>query len=355
MYGDFQGSFISTGLDVFIQSTSGIDWIEVLNDTNVAAGAGANRKFKFTHQKPMPVANTYVEGYSAGAVLVPTIDTTNMFRYVDTTEDLLLPPVDIEEIDNSPNNHPRVHAVVAGDVANLVAGQTIVRLYFQTDAAAPPLLARQLIGIDFTVGVVDVGAGTFELLNALPIVATNNPIVSYYRVVVYQSIFAPRNSVVTNVIPDIAQPMYTRVYTAVTQNWKVGQQIRFRFTGKVRPNIVAANAYNQPTLQNVTANIIEADLTDANGAKYFLTDVDTSLLPAFQFPETAFSPFTPMQVTPVGLDLAVALNAIPQASALNAAVMNTAQKGILLSGGANRPGGAAGDRVFWRYSKSWNL
>ena len=341
MYGDFQGSFVSTGLDVFIPSTSGIDWIYVFNRTNAAAGAGANRKVEFTYQKPMPTNETLVGGYSAGAVWVASIDTTNMFQYVDTSLDVLLPPVVVSEIDNTAP-HPIVHAA---SVAGLVAGQTVVRLYFQTDAAAPPLLARQLIGIDFTVGAI--GVGTFELLNALPIVGTNNPIVSSYRVVVNQSIFAPRNSVVTN----ITQEAQAKVYTAVSSTYKIGQQVRFRYTGKVRPT---ATAYTLAALENVTANVIATGV-DGDGAVFFRTDVDTSLLPAFVFPLTAEYPFTPLQVTPVGLDLAVALNAIPQASALNAAIVNTAQKGILLSGGANRPGGAAGNVVYWRYGKSWNL
>lgn len=341
MYGDFQGSFTSTGLDVFIPTTSGIDWIEVVNRSNQAAGAGANRKVEFTYQKPMPVTETLVGGYSAGAVWVPTVDTTSMFSYVDTSEDVLLAPVVVSQISNAAP-HP---IVTAASVAGLVAGQTVVRIYFQTDAAAPPLLARQLIGIDFTVGAI---AGlTFELLNALPIIGTSNPIVSSYRVVVNQSIFAPRNNVVTR----ITQEAQAKVYTAVSSTYKVGQQVRFRYTGKVRP---AATAYTMAALENVTANVIATGV-DGDGAVFFRTDVDTSLMPAFLFPLTAEYPFTPLQVTPVGLDLVTALNAVPQASALNAAIVNTAQKGILLSGGANRPGGAAGNVVYWKYGKSWNL
>jgi hypothetical protein len=138
------------------------------------------------------------------------------------------------------------------------------------------------------------------------------------------------------------------VTLSVTQNYTVGQEIRF-----IIPTVTAA-AFGMTELNGVEATIIAIGDTDSDGATNTIrVAVDVSGFTAFAYPVTADPRTTPAQVVPIGENTAVALQY--GQNILADATVNTAYIGILLQAGVTSPAGSEGDVIYWVAGKSFSV
>jgi len=331
-----QGQFTSTGAATFIPLRSGVDWMEVINMTEAAA-ANASHGVSYDWQLGMANNDGLVTLRNAAATEV-NIDTSaglavDGFQLLDTSVQTTGANRAVTNISGA-----AIPVVSAANTTGLIANETIVRMYFQTTAGAG-LLANQLAGIDFTVGVVNAGAD-FQLQNMAQIVGTDAVIASNYRVIPFNPIFYPRRRVISK----ITQAVQAVVTTTVNHGYIPGQQIRFSNVRQVR---AGAAAYGMVEIDGLVGNIVDTT------ASTFTVDIDTTGFTAFVFPLTANYPFTPALAIPVGEDTATALDL--GEDILSDATINTAEIGMLLGAGITSPAGTVGQSIFWKAGKSFNV
>ena len=326
--GTYQGNFISTGADQFIPLPSGVDWMQVYNQT-VIANVGANLGAQFYWQRGMPVSRgiVYIKTAATNAMDPELIVAGDGFIYYDTSVNTLGALTATTAISNA---LPPVVASAGTDVAN----GDIVRLY-------SPIGALQLGGIDFTVGAVNSGV-SFTLANMAAI--ANAPAAGNYRRIPFNPYFYPSSRYITKVASVGAAALVT---LSVTHNYVVGQAVRF-----VVPTVTAV-AFGMTQLDGLQGTILAVGVTDGTSTNTIVVDIDVSGFTAFAWPLTANPRCTPPQVIPVGDNTAVSL--IAGADILSDATINTAQTGMLLKPGLLSPAGTAADGIFWVAGKSVNV
>jgi hypothetical protein len=338
-----QGFFTSTGADVFIPLRSGVSWMKVYNYTIYGAQT-ADNGVNYYWQLGMNNGDAIIELFN-GAGTAITGDTAAIlgvpgFTFVDTSVATVSAPVAFTMVSNAT---PPV--VSTADTSGLIAGQSIVRMYFQNGTGP---FAQQLAGIDFTVGTV-INNTSFTLQNMSGIAATSGAVGGTFSILHNVRYWYPSN----RIIASITQANNAVVTTTVNHNYQVGQQVRFSNVNQVRPGSVA---YGMTQINGLTGNII------ATTATTFTVDINTTGFNAFAFPVTANVPFTPAEVIPVGEDTATALaQPAPGVNLLSDATTNTAQIGMLLGGAATvggitaGPAGSNGDVMFWTAGNSFNV
>jgi hypothetical protein len=210
---------------------------------------------------------------------------------------------------------------------DLVAGN-MVRLFNVVGA-------KQLGGIDFTVGYNTLTSGTFSLDYMSTIVAGTT---GSWMKVDYDPIFYPRRRTITK----ITRATQAVVTLSVTHGYKVGQLVR----------MVVPAEYGMTQMNGLQATIVAVNTTTTSGNTITL-NVDSSAFTAFAFPLTAVNPFSPAEVVPMGEDTAAANSA--GVNSLNDATLNTAQIGMILQGGADAPGGAASDVLYWTAGSAFSV
>lgn len=311
-----QGFFTSNGGSATLNIRSGIDWVEIINFTQLAAN-NADTGYKFEWQLGMPngIGVEYQSNGAATAVnIIPTA--INNFVLVDTSANPNGPAIAVAASTNATRPVFTVASIAGladGDVVRIinVAGQL------------------NLSGYDFTVDAV--GGGTFRIANTLANAPGAVGGAGFYRKIKYDPIFYPRR----RSIVDISQAVQAVVTTSVDHGYTVGQELRMHVPA----------AFGMIEMDGLAVDVV------AVTPSTFTINVDSTAFTAFQFPLAAAIPFTPAVVAPLGEE-ANAFNSDP--NLLNDATVNTAFIGLQLAAGIDSPAGQVNDLIFWKVGKSFN-
>ena len=323
-----QGSFTqgATAVPQTIQLRSDVDWMKVYNYTQFANAVGAGQGIEYYWQRGMAQGTglawnkeATIEA-SVGTVLAAPTGFTLVDSSVQTPAALNNGSTGITAISNAT---PPV--VTVGSTAGMSAG-TIVRLYNVTNA-------QQVGGIDFTVGINTLTGTTFDLSYAPTLGATIGAAGSF-RVIPFNPIFYPRNRVITKVTTGTT----TTITFSVTHGYTVGQQLRFN----------VPSGWGMVELNELDGTVLSINTTTNS----ITVDIDSSSFTAFTFLTNLLYPITPAQAVPFGEDTPYALS--QGVDILGGATINTAYIGMYLPAGANSPGGAANDLVYWVAGKSFS-
>jgi hypothetical protein len=320
-----QGRFTSTGANKTIQLRSDVDWMAVYNVTQGAASQTTALGVKYYWQRGFPSAAAWItyKSNAANAANLEGYVTSNGFTLVDSS--LQTPGVlnaTITAVSNA-----AIPVVSNSGTNGLVAGD-VVRIIDVTGA-------KQLGGIDFTVGYNTLTSGTFSLDYMAQIVAGTT---GSWRKISFNPIFYPRRRVITS----ITQASSAVVKLSVTHGYKVGQAVRFR---------VPAD-FGMVEMDGLLGTITAINTTTTSG-NTITVDIDSSAFTAFAWPTTSNVAFTPAEVIPVGEDTAEALSAA--VDILSDATNNESYIGMVLTGGESNPGGAASDVLYWVAGKSFSV
>lgn len=325
-----QGSFTATGSNVGISLRSGVDWMKVYNLTIAAASQTTAVAVEHYWQRGFPAGAklSYFKSNAANAANLTQYIASNGFTYYDsslqTTSTLhsTADGIGITAISNA-----AIPVVTNTGINGLVAGN-VVRLINVAGA-------QQLGGIDFTVGYNNGGPTdtTFTLDYMSQIVAGTT---GSWRKIDFNPIFYPRRRTITK----ITKASQAVVTMSVTHGYTVGQQVRF----------VVPAAFGMTEMNGLLGTITAIDTTTTTG-NTITVDIDSSSFTTFAFPLTADVPFTPAEVIPVGEDTSYALAA--GVDILSDATENLATTGMILAGGANNPGGALNNVIYWVAGKSF--
>ena len=313
-----QGSFISNGQPQTIQVRSGVDWIDVYNYTQIAAGA-ASTGYHFYWQLGMPQGNGLVYESNAGstATNINLIVPGNGFTIVDSSLNVPGPKIAITGTTNI------VTPIVStGNTAGLSTG-SVVRL---SGVAAVP----NIMGIDFTISNV-IANTSFQLSNAL----ANTPGfvggAGFYQVIPFNPLFYPTKRYIVN-ISNATQAVVT---TSVNHGYVVGQSVRL---------------YVPPQFGMTQANGLLVNI-NAVAASFFSVNLDTTAFTPFVYPGAGAVPFTPASVIPVGEET----DALSNPNLLDDATVNTGYIGVVLGAGILAPAGQNNDVIYWKAGKSFNV
>lgn len=312
-----QGQFTSTGANVTLNIRSGVDWIEIINFTQIAANAAATG-YQFQWQLGMP-NGIGIEAQSNGAANAVNLIATaaNSFVLVDTSSNPNGAAIAVTAVTNV------VRPIVStGNTAGLSAGD-VVRLI---NIANLPNLS----GYDFTIDTI-VANTSFRIANALANAPGAVGGAGFYRKIKFDPIFYPTHRFIVN----ISQAAQAVVTTSVNHGYTVGQELRMQVPA----------AFGMIEMDGLLVNVVA--VTNST----FTIGVDSTGFTAFRFPLPAAVPFTPALVVPVGEE-ANALNSDP--NLLTDATVNTAFIGIILAAGQNGPAGQNNDVIFWKAGKSFN-
>jgi hypothetical protein len=321
-----QGRFTSDGNARTLNIRSDVDWMSVYNETQI--GATNNVGVQYYWQRGMAAATgvRYFKSGGGNALNTTVLASPNGFTLVNTGDapTITVSPNQITNISNA--SPPRVtstaHALLTGD---------IVRMSNMTGAA-------QLGGIDFRVTRVD--ADNFDLTWMAAVVTAAAPgASSRIRKISHESVWQPKNRVITA----ITQAASAVVTFAAPHNFKVGELVRFHL-----PRVTAL-AYGMTELDGVSATVTA--ISTANNT--ITVNVNTTAFTAFAFPLTASAQFTFASVSPIGENVAYAReNAVDE---LQNAMDDTAIIGMRLAGGADTPGGANADVMYWVAGTSFSV
>lgn len=319
-----QGSFTSTGNNVYIPLESGVDWMTVYNITQAAANQTVAVGVKYYWQSGFAANSQWatLKAEAADAANLEQYTTVGGFNYIDTS--LQAPGIlhaTITAISNA-----AIPVVTNTGTNGLIPGN-IVRLINVAGA-------QQFGGMDFTVGYNTLSGTTFSLDYAPQITAGT---VGSWRLIAFNPIFYPRHRFITS----ISQAAQAVVITSVTHGYQVGQAVRF--------NVPAA--FGMVEINGLEGNIVAINTTDTVNS--FTVDINSSAFTAFAFPTSVEVPFTPAVVVPIGEDTALAL--ANNVNILSDATFNTAFTGMVLTGGEGFPGGADEDNMFWVAGKSFSV
>jgi len=332
--GTNQGTFTSTGGNTIIQLRSGVDYIHVYNLTQSASGTGSSQGIYYYWQRGMAQASAIEDTKTITTLAtVRTQITTGGFSLVDNTV-------------NTPGNSVALTAistatppvVSTGNTAGLSNGD-VVRLYNVTGA-------QQLGGIDFTIGAISANTSfTLAYMRAIAAGTTGT-----FRRIPYNPYFYPQTRVISKIGASTFNGSPSAIVTmTVTSQFSVGEEVRF-----IIPT-VTATAFGMTQLNLVEAPIVAIGQADVDGVTNTITvPIDVTSFTAFAWPLTTNGAFTPPQVVPVGASMKTALASVPVANYLADSEINQGFIGISLPGGANSPGGAASDVIYWVAGKSYN-
>ncbi len=311
-----QGSFTSDGTAHELDIRSDVDWMEVINYTQMATQQTPGRGVRFEWQRGM-AAGTGVEYTKADGADTLQGETlaSGGFTLLDTS--VQTPGALTSTI--TAISTAAIPVVTNSGVNGLIAND-VVRIINVTSA-------QQLGGIDFTVGNNTLSNTTFSLdyMAQLGLAGTSGS----WRRIPFQPQFYPRK----RTISAITQATSAVITMTVTHGFTAGQAVRF--------NVPAA--YGMTEMDNLIGNITA--VSTANNT--ITVDIDSSAFTAFAFPATAAVPFSLAEVIPVGETANDTY-----ANSLNGATDNVSIIGMLLGAGIDGPAGSTSDVIYWRAGKS---
>jgi hypothetical protein len=333
--GTNQGKFTSTGANKILNIRSDVDWINVYNYT-AATQAVADLGFQYYFQRGMAqgtgIIYSKLGAVANDPVTVATLTAPDGFYLIDTSVNVPGASVALTEIDSQ---LPLLVPVVStANTAGLNDGD-IVRIF-------SVIGGLQYNGLDFTIdGIVantSFNLAFFNIQNVTTGVTTGT-----FRKIPYNPIYYPR----ARYISSITNAVNPEVQLSVTHGYKVGQVVRF-----IVPSVAgSATTYGMTEINNLQGTILAINLVNNT----ITVDIDTSGFTAFTLPLSAqaASGYTPAQVVPIGQNTAESLDA--GVDILTDATVNEALVGILLTGGADKPGGDAADVMYWVAGKSFSV
>ena len=333
--GTNQGKFTSTGANKILNIRSDVDWINVYNYT-AATQTTANLGFQYYFQRGMAQGTGIIYSKLAAVandpVTVATLAAPNGFYLIDTSVNVPGASVALTQIDTTYAVAPAPPRVSTANTAGLNDGD-IVRIFSVVNGA-------QYNGLDFTIDNI-VTNTRFELAYFVNQNITTGA--GTFRRIPYNPIYYPR----ARYISTITQAAQAVVQLTVTHGYKVGQAVRF-----IVPSIGGSAAtYGMTEINNLQGTILAIDLVNNT----ITVDIDSSGFTAFAQPTSAQASvgYTPAQVVPIGQNTAESLDA--GVDILSDATENQAIIGILLTGGADKPGGDAADVMYWVAGKSFSV
>lgn len=315
-----QGRFTSDGTNKTLSIRSDVDWMMVYNYTN--AGATGDDSVQFFWQRGMADGTglRYFKSGGGNALNMTALASPNGFQLVDTAGN----PNGARIVVSAGTNATQPVFSTA-NTAGLATG-SIVRM--DSLATAP-----DLNGFDFEIDTI-VANTSFRMRYALANAPGSVSGAGFYRRIKFDPIFYPRRRFIVN----ITQAAQAVVRTSVRHGYTVGQVVRFTVP---------------PFFGMVELDGLQGTIVATNGAAEFTVDIDSSAFSAFTFVTAAqaANPFNWAQVAPLGEDTAAALDA--GANLLGDATENEALLGMILPAGADAPGGATSDVMYWVAGKSF--
>lgn len=319
-----QGRFTSDGTAKYLQIRSDVDWMKVYNVTQAAASQTTAVGVAYYWQRGFADGAkwTRFKSNAANAANLDQYITSNGFSLVDTSGS----PVGTLNATVTAVSNAAIPVVSNSGTNGLSAGD-VVRIINVSGA-------QQLGGFDFTVGQNTLTSGTFSLDYMAQIVAGTT---GSWRKVNFNPLFYPRRRYITH----ITQAASAVITLSVVHGYTVGQKVRF----------VVPDAYGMSEMDGLLGTITAVSTTSSVNS--ITVDIDSSAFTAFSFPLTAAVPFTAAEVVPVGEDTAQAISS--GVDILGDATYNTGYIGMKLTGGADNPGGASSDVMYWVAGKSFSI
>lgn len=317
--GTYQGTFTSDGTNKILSIRSDVDWMRVVNLTQMADTNDVGVEYYWQRGFADGTGIRYFKSGGGNNLNVSTLASPLGFSLINTSDNSIGAAVAVTSTSNV------VQPIVAtGSTTGLTTG-SIIRL---SSVANVP----NIRGIDFEIDTVVLNT-SFRIRYALANAPGAVGGAGSYRIIPYDPIYYPRH----RFIADISSAASGVVTTTVQHGYTVGQEVRF----------VIPSGFGMTQLDGQSATIT------AVTASTFTINIDTSGYTAFAIPTAAtFTAATWAQVTPIGEDTAQALSS--SVNILGDATFNTAVLGIQLTGGADSPGGATNDVMYWVAGKSFS-
>jgi hypothetical protein len=337
--GSYSGRFTSTGVATFIPIRSGVDRMQVTNETvSYAAGAGTGAKFEWQVGDALGRGTIYTKTAVTNALAIGQIAATAGFYYTDTSISVLgaLNNGSTAITAVSTATPPRV---TCGSTTGMSTGQ-IVRLYAVTGAG-------QLNGYDFTITVIS--GTTFDLTYGPTLAVAGTA--GNFRVV-QLPFFNPKEREITKILKTggavggggTLGAGLTRITYAAPHQYQIGQSVRV---------VIPSSVFGMEELDGLQATIVNIGQNDANSTTNTIDiNIDSSAFTTFTFPVDGGPSFSPAQTLPIGMDTADAIS--QNQYEFSDATLNTSQLGITLMAGTGSPAGVAGDIITWIAWKSVN-
>lgn len=325
-----QGTFVATGNNIILPLRGGVDWMRVYNYTqsNFASGAGTGTNgVQYNWFTGMAAGDGFVTLNNAGATAVLQSTSAALgvggFTYLDSSLQI---PGPIVAISAGTNATPPVMTVAS--TAGLATGN-IIRL---TSSAT----AYNASGFDYSIEVLS--GTTFSLRNMIAPGAVFGA--STYRLIAFDPIFYPRNRVICS----MSAASQCVVRTTVDHGFQVGDQVRLN---------IPAGYGNYSNLGGRQAVVVAVTAASAGVGASFTINVDTTGFGSFAIPSVANTPYTPAQVEVIGYYTDATIVTTPAYPITNPnqlldATQNRAFIGMQLAAGAQSPGGAASDVIYWQ-------
>lgn len=322
-----QGSFIATGNPITLHIRSDLDWM-IVEDQTVIVNQSANA-YQWRWYRGFAPGTAISQSISGAGDLTTAWQTTGGFTLVNSAINI---PGPFEVITASTNvTQPVFSTANTQGMVTATAGvpNTIVRVF--------NLASRQnLGGFDFEVGTVTPDTNfsmRYALANAPGVGGASAT--GGYRIIPYDPIYYPRRRTIVNIVTGTT----TTVTTSVTHGYTVGQEIRF---------LVNAN-FGMTQINGLSGAILSVNATNNT----FTVNINSTGFTPFVWAGNALFATTYPEAVPFGEDTGVAL--FNNVNILGDATYNTAYIGMLLGGGANNPGGAVGDTIYWLAGKSYSV
>ena len=311
-----QGKFTADGSVKIIPLRSDVDWMRVMNYSQMSATPATGIGYEYYWQRGM-AADTGIEYKKTDTTNATkaTVLGTGGFTLIDTS----IASVSALNTTITAISTAALPIVSATDTTGISAGD-VVRFIDVTSAS-------QLGGIDFTVDTV-IANTSFRLpyMTQLALAGTTG----FFRKINVDNMYYPKARYITY----ISQAGSAVVKLSVTHGFTVGQQIK----------LVVPTVYNMTEANGLVGNIIAINTT----TNTITLDIDSSAFTTFAPPVDADTPFTPAMVIPVGEN-----NMYPDLN--DDAVKNTSYIGMKLAAGVNSPAGAASDVIYWTAGKSFSV
>lgn len=312
-----QGRFTSDGTTKLLEVRSDADRMTVVNYTN--AGATGDDSVRFVWQRGMTDGTGLREFKSGGGnnLNMTVLASPNGFTPIDTSTNPLSAAL---QIDGGGTNAAQP-VMSATDTGALVAGDVVLLTQMVGQ--------ESLSGIEYQVDTV-VTNTSFRIANAMANAPGAAATDGYFRIVRWDPIFYPRRRFIANITA--ANPAV--VTCTADHGLTVGQKVR----------LVVPAVYDMVQMDGLAATIT------AVTASTLTLDIDSSAFTAFSFALPADVPFSPALVVPFGEDTAQALSS--SVDILGDAADNQAVIAMNLPAGADAPGGANNDVMYWWAEKA---
>jgi len=315
------GSFTADGNVKLLNIPCDIDYMEVINYTQMATQQSTGRGVKFEWFRGM-ADDTGVEfkkTNSTDALNGVTLSSGG-FTLVNTTNPLLGAPLTATAVSQA---NPALVSLTS--TAGLVNGDT-VRITNSTGML-------QIAGMDFTIASVTANTSfTLAYLDSSAFAAAATA--ATVRKIINAPYYYPRRLFVTN----ISAATSAVVTLSVTHNLTVGQRVTF----------VVPAAFGMTQMNSLRGQITAINTT----TNTVTVNIDSSGFTAFAFPTSASVPFTFAEMIPFGDAPLTVANPQGNQSVLDGATYNQGLIGMRLAAGAQSPAGSSNDVIYWKALKS---